>query len=82
MRPDPENMTDPGNNSRDTARMDLIELARTIQQDRDRTIRQRVHLRRLLPRRADLPGPTRAAGGEPTLDRTVAQVVARPGSPR
>jgi hypothetical protein len=75
-------MTGSDKNDRHTAGMDLIELARTIQQDRDRTIQQRVRLRRLLPVRADLPGPTRATGGEPALDRTVAQVAARPGSPR
>ena len=61
--------------------MDLLELARTIQHDRDRSMEQAVRLRRLLLRRTDLPGPAAPEGRRP-VDRAQAQVVVRPGTPR
>jgi hypothetical protein len=76
------NMTGSGRNSWHAPRMDLFELARTIQHDRDRSIEQAVRTRRLLARRTDLPGPAPAAGGRRTVERPVTQVVVRSGDPR
>lgn len=62
--------------------MDLFELARAIEHDRDRAREHTIRIRRLLAPRADPPAVSPRTDDGRAGDRRVPHVAARPGSPR